>query len=306
MVTTLKLAILLALLGYVGWKLREAWSTVSHDPIRIDWFFAGLSVVFFAGTMLTSALTWRWLAWRMGDRSETVPLLGAYCFSQMGKYVPGKVMLLLMRLERTKRMGMDGQVCVVATLVENAMYMVSGGLVAAVTLVIFLRGRPMLMVGVIGGMVVLLLAFHPKIFYWAVNKGLKKMKRAEVAEGNRLGIGQLLAAVAMFMPVWFFGGVSLWCATRAITPGIEWREFASIPGGYALGVTGGMASFLPGGIGANEGVKTLMLEPVVGVKIAALAAGVQRLAQIIVELALGLIGGVITRCAFRQRHCGRD
>ncbi len=289
----LKLVAMLAILGFVGWKLYQGWDDVQQKHLHVDWGFGALAVLTFAGTMVTSALVWRWLAWRMGDRNPTARLLGAYCFSQMGKYVPGKVMLLLMRIERAQRVGMDPQVCVVATLVENAMYMVSGGLVAVVTLLVFVKDQPWIAAVVGIGLLAMLSIFHPRVFYWLVNKALRKMKRPEVPQEKRLRKRELVAAVVMFLPVWVFGGVSLWCATRAVTM-IEVGHILRLPGAYALGVTGGMASLLPGGVGSNDFLKTLFLIKPIGSAAALAAVGVQRLAQVIVEVVLGMIGAVMT------------
>ena len=57
-----------------------------------------------------------------------------------------------------------------------------------------------------------------------------------------------------------------------------------------------MVSLFPGGLGANEGIKTLFLLPLVGknAKAALLAVTVQRLAQMIVEGVLGITGAVLT------------
>ena len=291
----LKLVAMIAILGFVGWKLYDAWKSVNDAQLHVDWVFGGLAVVTFAGSMLTSGCTWRWLAYRMGDRTSTFPLLGAYTFSQMGKYIPGKVMLLLMRIERTSRLGMDPQVCVVSTLIENAMYMVSGGLVAVITVVIYLRDKPLYALPVAAGLMALACVFHPNIFYRLINTGLRRMKRPEVPVEQRLHVPDLLLAVAFFLPCWVFGGLSLWCATRSITM-IDSQHLLVMPGAYALAVTGGMASLFPGGLGPNEGIKTLFLLPMLGnnAKAALLAVGVQRLAQVLVEVVLGTAGAGLT------------
>ena len=66
----LKLVAMLAILGFVGWKLYQGWDDVQQKHLHVDWGFGALAVLTFAGTMVTSALVWRWLAWRMGDRNR--------------------------------------------------------------------------------------------------------------------------------------------------------------------------------------------------------------------------------------------
>ena len=125
----LKLVVMVAVFTFVGIKLAETWHQVGQHPVHIDWRYCTIIPLAFIAIMATNSLTWLWLARQMGDRSPILPLLGAYTFSQMGKYAPGKVLLVLMRLERTHRAGMARETCLLSTLLENAMYTLSGGLV---------------------------------------------------------------------------------------------------------------------------------------------------------------------------------
>lgn len=294
LITLGKIFFMGVLFGCIAYKFAGDWHEVSRNQLHIDWRFAFLTILCFAGSMMTNTLVWRWLAWRMGDRHRTLPLLGAYLFSQMGKYIPGKIMLLLMRVERAGRVGMEKKTVVVSTLIENAMYMVSGGVTALLTLAFFLIHRPAFLVAVLIPLMVLIVIFHPRIFYRIVNKTLIKMNQAPVEPSEQLRKRDLSLSVAMFLPVWVFGGVGLWAATRTVTM-IPVDAMASLPGAFALSVTGGMASFLPGGLGVAEGIKSLFLDPIVGPKAALLAVAVQRMAQIIVEVIFGITGMMLCR-----------
>jgi hypothetical protein len=189
----LKLIILLAVLATVSRTVWKAWDNASKNAseahIRltfesIDWRFGLLAILDFAGSMLTSAVTWRWIAQKMGDRSSAVPLIGAYTFSQMGKYVPGKVALLLMRIERSGRIGMTLSVCTVSTLLENALYVISGGLVGMLAIAHIAAGitadhahiRDLLWPVTIAVVLIVASACRPRIFYGVVNPIMKRMK----------------------------------------------------------------------------------------------------------------------------------
>lgn len=288
-----KILLMAAVIGFIVKKFGESWNEVSNQQLHIDWRFAFLTIGCFACSMMTNTLVWRWLAWRMGDRSRTLPLLGAYLFSQMGKYAPGKIMLLLMRIERAGRVGMDKKTVVVSTLVENAMYMVSGGVTALLTLALFLIYRPVFLVAVLVPLVALVVVFHPRVFYRLVNKMLVKWNQPPVAAEEQLRKRDLALSVVMFTPVWIFGGVGLWAAARTVTM-IPVESITNLPGAFALSVTGGMASFLPGGLGIAEAIKSLFLDPITGPKAAVLAVAIQRMAQIIVEVILGTAGALLT------------
>jgi uncharacterized membrane protein YbhN (UPF0104 family) len=312
-VLVIKVVVLLAVVGLVGWKLRAAWQDVTSKAVSIDWRFGGLGVLGFAGSMITSGLVWRWLAWRMGDRSPTLPLLGAYTFSQTGKYIPGKVALLLMRIERAGRFGMSPGVCTLSTILENALYMVSGGLVGMVAILRVTDGvepgrRALVWVATGTAVAVLAAACHPRVFYGLVNRLLKKMNKPQVPAKRQLRAGVLAAAVAGFVPCWLFGGFALWAAGRCVADlpvwGTEW--FA---GAFALSVIIGMASLMPGGFLVRETVlgaavvfqlKQAGVEPARAVILGTVAAGLQRLFQLVAEVVLGVVGVIVTGAGTRE------
>ncbi len=132
----LKMVAMLVVAAILAWQFYKAWHALAAMPkLVIDWRWGGIAILGFSASMLTSAIVWRLLAWNMGNRSPTLPLLAAYTFSQMGKYIPGKVGLLLMRIERAGRFGMSAQTCTLSTLLENALYMISGALVGLLAIV---------------------------------------------------------------------------------------------------------------------------------------------------------------------------
>ena len=148
----IKVVVTLVIAAIVAWKLYDSWQKVAVKQIAIDWRWGPLAVAGFSLSMLTSASVWRWLAGRMGARGPTLPLLASYTYSQMGKYIPGKVVLLWMRIERSGRFGMTPAACTLSTLLENALYMISGGLTGMLAIVriasvndpAFARYRPLL------------------------------------------------------------------------------------------------------------------------------------------------------------------
>lgn len=306
----LKLAILLAVLGYVAKVIYFAWRDASekHFSLRlIDWRFGLLAVLGFCGVMLTSGLTWRFLAWKMGDRSPTVRVLGAYTFSQMGKYVPGKVALLLMRIERAGRFGMSAGICTLATLLENALYMISGGLVGMLAIAHVVgelptKIQPFIWPAAIGVVVMLAVACHPAVFYGLVGILLKKMKRPAMDPAHRLHAAVLALCVLAFVPCWICGGFALWASASCLHI-IPLQDSVWFAGAFSLSVIVGMASLLPGGTGVREAVLgaavALQMTPLVGhdqaVLLGALAAILQRIFQLIAELILGIAGAVLTR-----------
>ena len=305
----LKVIILLGIAYMVGKTLYQAWGNVERSKVAIDWRWGGIALAGFAGSMLTSACVWRWLAHKMGDRCRTIPLLASYTYSQMGKYFIGKVVLLLMRIERTQRFGMDPALCTLSTLLENALYMISGALVGMMAIVRITaeiddpKIRVLLWPVTIAVVLLMIAACAPPIFYPIVNRILRKMKQPEVQPQARLGAGTLALAVLAFTPCWFFGGLAMWgsCQCVHLVPPADCWWFA---GAYALSVIIGMASLLPGGALIREAVlgaaAALQFSALPGIThadavlLGSAVAILQRIFQLIVEMLLGVIGMAIT------------
>jgi len=305
----LKVLLLLGIACMVGKALYQAWGDDALSKVAIDWRWGGIALAGFTGSMLTSACVWRWLAHKMGDRSPTLPLLASYTYSQMGKYFIGKVVLLLMRIERTQRFGMDPALCTLSTLLENALYMISGALVGMLAIVritgeVKAQYRPLLWPVTLVLVVLLITACAPPVFYGLVNRLLRKIKKPEVERRNRLGAATLALAVLAFTPCWFFGGLAMWgsCQCVHLVPLADCWWFA---GAYALSVIIGMASLLPGGALIREAVlgaaAALQFSTLPGVThadavlLGSAVAILQRIFQLIVEILLGLTGLLLTR-----------
>ena len=318
-----KVVIFVAVVAFVGrfvWNAWVAWQQANvaaakaHLLATIDWRYGVLAVLGFIGVMLVSGLTWRWLAWRMGDRSPTVRAVGAYTFSQMFKYVPGKVALLLARIDRAGRFGMTAEICTLSTLLENALYMVSGALVGmfavthiAAALPADLPHRELFRAAMwpatIAAVVVLAIACHPRVFYTLVDALLKKMGKAPVPREERLGMGTLALGVLMFVPCWACGAVALWASTCCLHP-VPIGECGWFIGAFSLSVIIGMLSFLPGGAVIREVVLgtavTLQLQangvrPAQAVLLGTMVAVLQRVFQLVAELIVLIGGAVLTR-----------
>jgi glycosyltransferase 2 family protein len=307
----LKLLVLLAVALLVVWQLYKAWQKVGEKHLTIDWSWGAVALAGFAGSMVTSALVWRFLTRRMGDRSPALPLLASYTYSQMGKYIPGKVVLLLMRIERTSRFGMTPSTCTLSTLLENALYMISGGLIGMTAIVRITREidnpqtRALLWPVTILAVLLLMAACSPRVFYGLVNRLLRKMKKPEVLPRDRLRAPTLALAVVAFIPCWCFGGLAMWGSLRCVSPvSVPLSDCWWFAGAYALSVIIGMASLLPGGTGIRDaalGAAATFQLAAAGVQhdravlLGFAVAVLQRIFQVLVEVALGLTGMVLSR-----------
>ena len=250
-------------------------------------------------------------AWRMGDRSPTGRLVGAYTFSQMGKHIPGKVALLLMRIERAGRfgMGVGGGWHAFDAAGECGFIWISGGLAGMVAIA---KGGGA--DGVAGGGVVVggdggrdggdgdgVLSAG---VLWIGESAVETDEEggAEESAGLRHGdAGE--GVVGRFFRAGFFGGVAVVGGDDGGAWGGVDGELVVCGGVCVLSVIAGMASLLPGGAVVREAmllaaVTLALKEAGVGKDeafvLAAVVAGLQRLFQIVAEVVMGVGGMVVT------------
>lgn len=265
----------------------------SHgESLRVDptWvvlggllYLAGLTAcaVFFAEVLdATATPVGRWAAVR------------AYLISHLGKYVPGKALVVVMRVGLTTPFGSRPATAALATFYETLAMMAAG---AAVAVVGFAAGpRPIQLVplGMSAGLAVLLLVVvAPSVFPRVA--GLMTMPFPNVGPDAlpRLSYRLLGAGLLWCVGGWVLLGLSQVAVVRAISPsGVPVALWPVVAAGVALAtVAGFVVAVMPGGLGVREGVLMTTLAPAVGEDTAVISALALRLTWVAAEVLAGAI-----------------
>lgn len=247
---------------------------------------AGLA---YAIGMLPAAWFWRACLLRLDQPAPAGLTLYAYCLGHLGKYFPGKAMVIVLRVGVLAPLRVLKVATTLTIFMETLTMMAVGSALAAICLYA-LRLDWRWTVLACGLMLITFLPTLPPLLrevlrrtQRSVDPALMKVWLGRI-DWTLLGSGWL----AMIL-TWIANGVSLYCVLRA-SPS---AEFAAVPwstialsslGACAMAVVLGFVSFLPGGAGVREVVLSTMLAPLVG-PIAALAAAVWiRVVWLITEL----------------------
>ena len=183
----------------------------------------------------------------------------AYYIGHLGKYVPGKAMVLVIRTgllnhERTKITAAGASV-----FLETMTMMAVGAFVAALIAVFGFRqtehgNLPWLLA--LGIMVGIVLPILPPVFHFVARKLSKFKIKLEGLTFKTLAIGWLLN-----IPVWIMLGVSLWLMMQGLGMKSE-SVITELPFcilAISLSIVVGFASMLPAGLGSREMVMILVL-----------------------------------------------
>jgi hypothetical protein len=309
-ITAIKTSVALVVLWAVGRHVIQTWNDL-RDQSRLlhfepAWlvgsgllYLAGLSAYgrFFERIMLSSATP-----------VGLVPALRAYVVSHLGKYVPGKAMVVVIRTAMVVTYGGRASTAAIATFYETLVMMAAGGLIAAAGFAPAVGSHPAKLTLPVWGSVELpvyrvaafaglglglsfLLLVVPPVFGRLAGFVSLPIPGVGPAALPRISSRLLGQGLLWSSAGWFLLGLSQLAVVRAFDP-------AGAAALYALGlapvviasvalatVAGFVVAVLPGGLGVREGVLMSALAPAMGSDNAVVAALVLRLVWVGAELA---------------------
>ena len=254
-----KVILPIALIVAVGWffyeKLRrpELWAEEVH--IRPLWLIpAGL-------LYLAAHLVWgRFSITLLRNQGATVSVptgLRAYFISQFGKYIPGKVWVILLRVAMLGNIGISKTAVGITAFYEALTSMAAGALIGTLLIpflapeqqglqgysVLWIAPFAMAPIGLVG-----LNRFVNRVNRWRRGPHAKQLPRVKL---HWVVLGMLQNSIG-----WLCMGLSLWLTVEAVIPasnGLTLEKYAHFTSINAIAyVVGFVALFMPAGAGIRE------------------------------------------------------
>jgi len=271
----LKILIIAAIFGFLFYTLRYNAGELKKVEFHLSWppFLLSCALVFLL--YITQVLGFNFI---LAGVARRVPLLetGAVWFaSQIAKYVPGKVMLPLVRFSMFKRRGIS--IKQVTTAIYLELVCMTGGITMIFLISSFAwiesinipRWPYMLVVPIA------LLAIHPRLLEKAINFGLILIKQEPLE--IKVTYLQMILLGAWYVFGWLIYAAACWLLMQALgdTP------LALAPqaiGSFTLAWLVGFLTFLtPGGLGVREAFMIGLLSHWFPVSVSTAAAFLARL-----------------------------
>ncbi len=304
----LKVVLAVTVLAFVGLHVRRTWADLlerGRMP-RLDLAWVAASVgLYLAGLVAFGVFFWRVLA-AGPTPTRLYPALRAYLLSHLGKYVPGKAMVVVIRAGLVAPPGASPAPAVFATLYETLVMMAAGGLGAGLGFAIGSGPSAGVPVPLVGGRVVeaplaalglglgllFLVVVWPPVFPRLA--GLARMNRSMIAR-PRFSIGLLAEGLAWSTLGWILLGLSQVAVIRGLQPAglppASW--FLAIASVALATVAGFVVPISPGGLGVREWVLWTALASAIDRDLAVVAALVLRLSWVVGEiLAAAVLFGI--------------
>ncbi len=293
----LKIAGKLAVVGLLAWMIRgtlEAAFTQLNRPehhFEIHWPWLILSGVFYLLGTVPNAVFWSQVIAATDHPVGHFAPIRSFYVSAIGKYVPGKAMVLILRAATMRPTRVPATVVTVGVFYECLNNMAVGALVAMLILLPDAGSHQMLVLAALGMSVVTGLPILPPVFKLALRySGLKKFSPAAVEKLHLISTRVLLTGWATLAVGWWIQGLSLWATLRAMgAPNTDLSRLPTYTAVIALSVVAGFLALLPAGVGAREFVTIELLKPVCGEVPALVSAILLRLVSVVADVGISSI-----------------
>ena len=242
----------------VAWVVREIMNTggklVQYRPeLRPGWIL--LAVGSYLLGYLPAGVYWHIILRKLGQNPTFYETIRAYYIGHLGKYMPGKVMVVAIRAGLVRSGRVKTSVAVASVFLETLTMMAVGAMISAILLFVFFREQTVLMLIALGLMIVSGLPVVPFFFRKIVKiagavKGDDEMNQAL----NRFNTKTLLCGWGLMSVAWLCLGLSLYATINGvgISTGDLLQHLPRFVAAAALSTVAGFLSMLPGGLGVRE------------------------------------------------------
>ena len=266
------------------------WFYRNYDDIRkLDlkpkWGYFLLSLVFYCMYKLTQASFWHYITVLNGAAISYTGGVKAFLYSILGKYIPGKVFMLLARIPPYQEKGISAGKVTMCFLLENVCTILGAGMLFIVSLFVFpmaeFQQYKWLTIVLI---IVFIICINPAILNFGLNL-LGKIVKKDISK-IQITYPQMLTVVLLFVLNWVIYGTGFYFLICSFYP-LPLSQWLYVSGIYALScIAGILAIFSPSGIGVREGILLLGLGLIMDQNLAVMLSIIARLWAVLTELVL--------------------
>jgi hypothetical protein len=290
----------------VLWGIHRTLDAAASDLQRRQWSLADLrpgwlvaSMLLYLAGMAPSGWFWHRVLRALGEDARLGETLRAYYIGHLGKYVPGKALVVILRAGLIGSHRVNPAVAAVSVFYETLTMMAVGACVAGVVLAASLAQHTWLVALAAVLVVAVGLPTHPAVFRRLVAiVGVGRASPRMLEQLTRLSLGNLALGWLAIAFGWCLVGLSLW--TTLVASGFaesppSLHDLGVCIAAASLAVVAGFLSLIPGGAGVREAVLIELLVPAFGDAGAVVSAIVARVAWLVAEVVASAVLYLIGR-----------
>jgi len=280
-----KIIFLIAVAVFLVRYFYNNYNDYKELEVKINWTIFTVSIFFYFAYKVTLASLWHYLTKLNDSAIRYSKAVTSYLYSILGKYIPGKVFMLLARVPAYEEEGVKIRKVTICFFLENICTLLGAAFLFLFSLFFFpndlLNDYKWLTIGLV---VLFFVCINPKI----LNYFLKLIEKITKKEDLLISVSyaQMIKIVLLFICNWLVVGVGFYMLTCSIYP-VPMSELFYVSGIYGLScIIGILAVFAPSGIGVREGIMVVGLSLVMPKEYAVIISIVSRLWQSVAELIL--------------------
>lgn len=279
----------------VAITLIRGWNQLAEHHWQIDHLSAIAALGLWVIAALAAGLCWLVVTRAFGLRLPIGPALRVYCTSNLGKYLPGKVLHVFARVYLVQQQGVPLGVGTASTVLDVVLYVAAGLVLSVFALPTAMGGdQPAVMVGAGLAVLVGLALLHPRSLNTVAAAGGRLVPRLR---GVRFEVrySTILGAFLLYLLLWVLITAAVYGGVRSVSPLSPDR--APLLGAiFALSYVVGTSTPIPGGLGARETTMAVLFSTFMPVPAAVVSAIFIRLLQIVAEaICAGLLSALVRR-----------
>ncbi len=289
----------LAVIALVAWGIHRSAQRALADLAARNWSPTQLqpaplilAAVFYLVGLLPCGLFWRRVLVRFGQHPGWLETLRAYYIGHLGKYVPGKALVIILRTSLIRSERVSSLVAAASVFCETLTMMAVGAFIGGAVIVMRFHERFDLALAALGLMIVAGLPTVPRVFVKLASlAGIGRRDPAVLDKLRQLDYRTLALGWLSIGAGWLLVGASLWLVVVAgnFSTGEHSTEWIVCTGAASLAVVAGFMSLIPGGLGVRDAVLMVMLAPTFGEAGALVATVSARLLWLVAELGISAI-----------------
>lgn len=256
----LKWGVVVAAIGIGAYEINKEWHEVHQALGTIGFVTCLWALLALLGMQFATLRVWQTVLTGLGSPLP-VPVAGRILFiGQLGKYIPGSVWPILAQMELGARAKVPRARSASASVLAMLLSLVTGLIVAMVTLPFAQHGMQYLWVFLL--LPVVLVCLHPKVLNPLLDKLFKLAKRPGL--DRPLTGGVLARALAWAVVAWLFNGLQIFLMAEKFGAPVGKTILLSL-GGYAFAwCVGFVIVIAPAGAGIREVLLVTFLSPLIG------------------------------------------
>jgi uncharacterized membrane protein YbhN (UPF0104 family) len=297
----LKWIIVIAIFVFLGKMVWGNWNQVRDTPFTLQPFPFVLSTFIFVFSYFIQIWAWYLITLKLKIAISFRETLESWFYSQLGKYLPGKIWVFLSRFHFYESRGQSKKAISVAIYLETVTMIVAAGLIFLATLIFYREMRPFYFWRQSGWLILLFLlgfvSLHPWVLQKILNWILVRFKREPISLS--ISYSDILWILFVCIASWVIGGIGFYLLVDSVYP-VALQYILFLTGALAISSTLGLiAIFAPSGLGVREGALVYLLLFMMPPPVAVIISILTRIWMTLIEI--GLIGMVYLLGQLQQR-----